>query len=114
LPSQNLTPLNGLIVDGRKGQGRRSFEQFIGVLEQRYRPFHCLYDLGHTDASVSVAIDHLKGFTVEFHAACRATEGDPQFLVESVQGYQVCAVVKKHLIETAGPEKVQRCFEFLR
>ena len=61
-------------------------------------------------ASVSVAIVHLKGFTVEFHTACRAAEGDPQFLVESVQGYQVCPVVKKHLIETAGPEKSPAVF----
>ena len=79
--------------------------QFIGILQDGTHPFYRFNDFRHTDASITVAVDHFKGFTVEFETDCRAAQDNPEFLVQLIQGHQVGAAIQTHLIKTAGPEK---------
>jgi hypothetical protein len=50
-----------------------------------------------------VGVDEVEGAGVELEAARRTTQGDPELLVELVEGEKIGAGVEADLVEPAGP-----------
>lgn len=86
--------------------------QHLRMDQPRTGPLHGGDQFGGADLPVTVAVDEGQGAAVKFNALHGAGQGDPQFLVQCVDGEQFGRGVQAHLVKAAGPEEtpvLQRC-----
>ena len=81
------------------------FEEIIRILEQAPSPFGCGDDLGNADVAILVRVNEVERLGVELESASWATQGDPEFLVELVQGQQIPSRGKVDLVKSANAKE---------
>ena len=60
---------------------------------------------------IAVVVDHLERAVIDLGALGRASQGDPQLLVEIFQIRQIFAAREQHLIDATARKKRQVCSE---
>jgi len=92
-------------VDGGQRQAIDAAEQDVGILEHGAHPPGGGDDLGHADAAITVAVEHLQRAGVELQPRGRAGEHGPQFLVQFAEMAQIVRGLDADLIEATGAEE---------
>ena len=93
------------IVDRRHAERGRAFEQVVRVLEQAARPFDRRDQFRRADAAVLVGVNQGQGRLVELQPRGGAGERDPELEVELIEGHEVGARLKLHLVKAARAEE---------
>ena len=102
---QQLLALGRRVVDRAQRQRRGGLEQIVGVLQQAAGPFGGGDEFRRADAAILVGINQGQGLGVELQPGRGTGQGDPELLVELIQGHEIGPALEPDLVEAAGTEE---------
>ena len=103
--SEQLLAFGRGVIDGAQRQGRRGLEQVVRVLQAAPGPLGGGDEFRRADAAVLVGINQGQGGLVELQPGGGAGQGDPELLVELIEGHEVGPGFQPDLVKAAGTKE---------
>jgi len=90
-----------------QGDAVSALHEFVRILQLRARPLARSDQFRWPDAPIVIGIDQVERPGVELHAPRRASESNPELLVEIADMRNVGSVADQNLIDAAGAEEFE-------